>query len=89
LIFVLSLYFQRQRDYSAIETGLAFVPATVGVMAGNLLARRAASKLGPRAVLGTGALLMAVALAALLVIGAGSPYTALACKPKTISTSKT
>jgi DHA2 family methylenomycin A resistance protein-like MFS transporter len=78
LIFVLSLYFQRQRGYSAIETGLAFVPATAGVMAGNLLARRAASKLGPRAVLGTGALLMAVSLAALLVIGSGSPYTALA-----------
>jgi MFS transporter, DHA2 family, methylenomycin A resistance protein len=80
LIFVFSLYFQRQQGYSAIETGLAFAPTTAAVMAGNLLAGRTASKFSPRAVLGTGALLMGISLAALLGIGSGSSYVALAAQ---------
>jgi MFS transporter, DHA2 family, methylenomycin A resistance protein len=78
LIFVLSLYFQRLEGYSAIETGLAFVPTTAAVMAGNLLAGRAAARFGPRAVLGVGALLMIAGLVALLGIGSGSSYASLA-----------
>src|SRR6201999_1671450 len=63
LIFVLSLYSQHERGYSAIQTGLAFVPATAGVLAANLLAGRAAPGLGARAVDAVGALLVAAALA--------------------------
>jgi MFS transporter, DHA2 family, methylenomycin A resistance protein len=78
LIFVFSLYFQRLEGYSAIETGLAFLPTTAAVMAANLLAGRAAARFSPRAVLGVGSLLMVVGLAALLGIGAGPPYPSLA-----------
>jgi DHA2 family methylenomycin A resistance protein-like MFS transporter len=77
LIFIFSLYFQRQEGYSAIETGLAFLPTTAAVMAANLLAGRAASRFGPRAVLGAGAVLMLAGLLGLLGIGAGSSYVAL------------
>jgi MFS transporter, DHA2 family, methylenomycin A resistance protein len=80
LIFVLSLYFQRLEGYSAIETGLAFVPTTAAVMAGNLLAGRTAARFGPRAVLGVGALLMTAGLLALLDIGSGSSYPSLAAQ---------
>jgi DHA2 family methylenomycin A resistance protein-like MFS transporter len=48
------------------------------VMAANLLAGRAAERTSPRLVLGAGALLMAVALAALLGIGTDTPYLGLA-----------
>jgi MFS transporter, DHA2 family, methylenomycin A resistance protein len=80
LIFVFSLYFQRLKGYSAIETGLAFVPTTAAVMAGNLLAGRGASRFSPRAVLGVGALLMIAGLVSLLGIGAGSSYPSLAAQ---------
>jgi DHA2 family methylenomycin A resistance protein-like MFS transporter len=77
LIFVFSLYFQRERGYSAIETGLAFMPATAAVLAANLLARRAAARLGARVVVSAAALLMAAALAALLSVGSRTAYAAL------------
>jgi MFS transporter, DHA2 family, methylenomycin A resistance protein len=77
LIFVLSLYFQRQRGYSAIETGLAFVPATVGVFVANVTAGRLAGCFGPRRVALAGAAIMVASLAALLVIGPHSPYATL------------
>jgi MFS transporter, DHA2 family, methylenomycin A resistance protein len=74
LIFVFSLYFQEGRGYSAIDTGLAFVPATAAVMAGNLIAGRAAGRFSARTVLVAGALSMAVALVALLGIGSQTAY---------------
>jgi MFS transporter, DHA2 family, methylenomycin A resistance protein len=77
LIFLLSLFFQQVEGYSAIETGLAFVPSTVAVMAGNLLAGRAAERFGPARVMTTAALLMAASLAGLLVLDAGVAYPAL------------
>jgi DHA2 family methylenomycin A resistance protein-like MFS transporter len=74
LIFVLSLYFQQIEKRSPLETGLAFAPTTVAVMAANVLAGRAVRKLGSRAVMAAGALLVAVALVALLRVGASTPY---------------
>ena len=44
LIFVFSLFFQNVQGFSALQTGLAFVPTTVAVMAGNLLAPRCAAR---------------------------------------------
>jgi len=41
LIFVLSLYFQRFNGFSALATGLAFVPMMGAVLPANLLAARA------------------------------------------------
>jgi MFS transporter, DHA2 family, methylenomycin A resistance protein len=77
LIFLLSLYFQEVEGYSAIQTGLAFAPATAAVMAGNLLAGRAAERFGAARTMALSALLMSAALAGLLVLGAGIAYPAL------------
>ena len=40
LIFVLSLYFQQIKNYSALKTGLAFLPITAIVLIANLYASR-------------------------------------------------
>jgi MFS transporter, DHA2 family, methylenomycin A resistance protein len=75
LIFVFSLYFQGTRGFSPLRTGLAFVPTTAAVLVGNLAAGRLAGRFGVRRVLVAGALLVAVALAGLLVVDAGTPYS--------------
>jgi DHA2 family methylenomycin A resistance protein-like MFS transporter len=80
LIFVFSLYFQRDEGYSAIATGLAFVPASGAILAANLLAGRLTARFGPRAVVTAGMLLMAAALVALLGVESGTSYWALAAQ---------
>ncbi len=77
LIFVLSLFFQRAQHLSPLQTGLAFAPMTVAVIAANVLARHLVGALRARWVVALGALLMAAANAALLDAGAGSSYPQL------------
>jgi DHA2 family methylenomycin A resistance protein-like MFS transporter len=74
LIFVLSLFFQRGQHFSALQTGLAFAPMTIAVMASNLLAGRFADSIGARRTIALGALLMAAGLAALLGSGTGTGF---------------
>jgi len=77
LIFVLSLYFQRENDYSALETGLAFAPMMIAVFVANLAAERVVARFGARITIGAGAALAAVSCAALLGIERGTPYSLL------------
>jgi DHA2 family methylenomycin A resistance protein-like MFS transporter len=77
LIFVLSLYFQDTRHYSALVTGLAFGPATVAVGAANLSAGRLARVAGQRTILAGAALLVAAGLGGMLVIGPDTGYPAI------------
>ncbi len=56
----LTYYFQGVLHYSALKTGFAFVPFSVGIIVGATLASRLLPRFGPRALL-TGGLLMAVA----------------------------
>jgi DHA2 family methylenomycin A resistance protein-like MFS transporter len=77
LIFVLSLYFQTSRHYSALTTGLAFAPCTATVLAGNLLAGRISGSIGARRVLAGASALIAASLAGLLFIGAATSYVAI------------
>lgn len=77
LIFVFSLFFQRGQHLSAIQTGLAFAPATAAILAANLLAGRADARFGPRRTMAAGSLLMAAGCATLLGARAATPYTAL------------
>ena len=77
LIFVLSVYLQRARDFSALQTGLVFAPMTLAVMGTNVLAGRAVRALGPRAIIAAGALLAAAGTGALLGLGGGASYPAL------------
>jgi len=77
LIFVLSLFFQRDQGLSALETGLAFAPMTGVVLLTNIAAGRIARVTGPRRVILVGAVLAALACAALLGVGAGTSYGAM------------
>ncbi len=56
----LTYYFQGVLHYSALKTGFAFVPFSLGIIAGATAASRLLPRFGPRALL-TGGLLMAVA----------------------------
>jgi MFS transporter, DHA2 family, methylenomycin A resistance protein len=77
LIFVISLFFQRAQHLSALQTGLAFVPTMLSIMAANLASGRLAGGFGPRAAVAGGAVLMAVASLGLLIADGSTPYVAL------------
>jgi DHA2 family methylenomycin A resistance protein-like MFS transporter len=77
LIFVLSLFFQREQHLSSLQTGLAFAPMTAAIMAANLFAGRLARRLGSGRLIACGALLMAAGCGALLGAGAQSSYISL------------
>jgi MFS family permease len=46
--FVISVFLQVVRDYSAIETGVIFTAATIGILGSSLLAERLAKKYAQR-----------------------------------------
>jgi EmrB/QacA subfamily drug resistance transporter len=48
--FLASLYLQQLLGYSALDTGLVFLPAALATIAGSHLAAQAVSRLGPRPV---------------------------------------
>ncbi|HKE40333.1 MAG TPA: MFS transporter [Casimicrobiaceae bacterium] len=77
LIFVFSLYFQRQNGYSPLQTGLAFAPLMVAVLVANLSAARISRSIGARNTIAIGAALAGVACVALLGIKQGTPYTSM------------
>jgi DHA2 family methylenomycin A resistance protein-like MFS transporter len=77
LIFVLSLFFQRDQGRSALETGLAFAPMTGIVMATNVGAGRLARRFGARPVMVGAAVLAAAACAVLLAVGPQTSYGAM------------
>lgn len=74
LIFVLSLLFQRTQHYSALETGLAFLPMTGIVLAANLFSGRIAVLTGARLPIPTGQVLMIAGCQGLLPTREGRPY---------------
>jgi DHA2 family methylenomycin A resistance protein-like MFS transporter len=73
LIFVFSLFFQREQGFSALGTGLAFLPLTGVVLASNLAARPLGAAIGTRAVILVGLTAMAVGCAGLLTVGRSTP----------------
>jgi DHA2 family methylenomycin A resistance protein-like MFS transporter len=77
LIFVFSLFFQRAEHFSALQAGLAFAPMTGAIMAANAVAGRLDQRLGSRAVIIGGALLMAAGAVALEGIGPHSTFATL------------
>jgi DHA2 family methylenomycin A resistance protein-like MFS transporter len=87
LIFVLSLFFQRQQGHSALETGLLFAPMTAVVLAANIAAGHLARVIGPKRVILLGSLLAAVACAALLNAGQHTPYAAMVTQLVTLGAS--
>ena len=71
--FVVSAYLQVVRGYNAIETGVIFTAATVGLLASSLAAGRLAKRRAQRTLILVGFLVTVGGIAVLLALVAGSP----------------
>src|SRR6478752_4418989 len=78
LIFALSLYFQRERGYSPLWTGLAFLPATAVVTGGNAVSGAMVKQRGARLPVLLGLTALAAGLLGLLPLGQATPYVVIA-----------
>ncbi len=76
-IFVLSLYLQHIRGYSALTAGLAFLPLTATFIVANLISGWMTGRFGFRAPMSVGALIGACGFALLARLDANSAYLAM------------
>ena len=72
--FFLSLYLQQVHHDGALETGLAFLPMTLAIVAASSLAPRVVARFGVRNVLTAGMLFTTAGLALFAGIDPGSSY---------------
>jgi DHA2 family methylenomycin A resistance protein-like MFS transporter len=77
VIFVLSLYLQHIRGYSALNAGLAFLPLTATFIVANLVSGWMTGRFGFRAPMTLGALIGACGFALLARLDANSAYMAM------------
>ena len=70
----LTFYFQGTLHYSAIRSGFAFLPFSIGIITGATVSSRLLPRLGPRALMTTGFALGAVGLGIFTQVGAHSSY---------------
>jgi MFS family permease len=71
--FVISVFLQEVRHFSAIQTGLALTPATVGILASSAAAGRLASRRPQRQLIIAGFVATTVGMGLLLALGQGDP----------------
>jgi len=71
--FVISVYLQQARGFSAIETGLLLMPATVGLLLSSAAAPRMARRHTQRRLIRFGFFLTALGLGLLLALGGTRP----------------
>jgi DHA2 family methylenomycin A resistance protein-like MFS transporter len=74
IVFVLSLYLQRVHGYSALRTGLAYLPLTATFFGVNVLSGWLIGVIGARPLMVIGALIDAGGFALLLLLNAHSSY---------------
>jgi MFS family permease len=72
--FFLALYLHEALHHDALQTGVAFLPMTLGVAVTASFAPRLVARFGPRAVLTTGMLLAATGLALLTGVRPNGTY---------------
>lgn len=77
LIFAFSLYFQNIHGFTALRTGLAFLPMMAAILAANLKAGTIAAKITPRRLILIGEGLLAAGCFALLGTGERTSYWAM------------
>ncbi|MER8186890.1 MFS transporter [Kitasatospora sp. NPDC094015] len=77
MVFTASLYFQHQRGYSALGTGLALFPAVAMTMFASALAGRLARRTGHRPLVVTGMLVASAGLAGWAAAGPDPAYPVL------------
>ncbi|WP_405659599.1 MFS transporter [Streptomyces sp. RK9] len=73
VVFLLGLYCQELLGMSGIATGLMFVPLAALITSTNLMSAPLADRVGRRAVIVTGQLVLAIAMFALLPLAADTP----------------
>jgi predicted MFS family arabinose efflux permease len=74
--FFLSLYLQEVLHYGPLQTGLAFLPMTLAIVATSSLAPRIVARVGERRLLTVGMLCAAVGLFLLMDVHSGGSYVA-------------
>ena len=67
VFFVISVFLQQERGYSAIQTGLTLVPATVGILLSSAMAQRMASRHPQRLLIRSGFTVTMVGIVLLLL----------------------
>ena len=77
LIFVFSLYFQRVRQLSPLQTGLTFVPMMGACFVANLNIGRISSRFGDRKCVVAGTSIIMLGCLTLLNVGANTGYSSL------------
>ncbi|MGW3245821.1 MFS transporter [Streptomyces sp. NPDC001070] len=77
MVFTASLYFQHQRGFSALGTGLALFPAVAMTMFASVLSGRLARRTGDRPLVVTGMLVAALGLAGWAAAGTDPAYPLL------------
>ena len=70
----LTYYFQGTLHYSALKSGFAFVPFSLGIITGATLGSRFLPRFGPRALMATGLLMAAAGLVLFSTIDVHSTY---------------
>jgi EmrB/QacA subfamily drug resistance transporter len=76
LFFFGVLYFQQIKGYNALESGVAFLPMTLGIIGGSALSQRLIARFGPVAVLAGGLALGAAGLLWMTTLTPGASYAA-------------
>jgi MFS transporter, DHA2 family, methylenomycin A resistance protein len=76
-LFVMSLYFQDVRGYSALQTGLALLPEAALLTVASAVSGRVMARTGPRVPMQAGLLLGGAGLLGLVVAGAHAPCLVL------------
>ncbi|GFZ89353.1 MFS transporter [Dyella caseinilytica] len=74
IVFLLSLYLQRVHGYSALRTGLAYLPLTATFFGVNIFSGWLVGAVGARLPMVLGALIDAAGFGLFLLLGAASPY---------------
>ena len=74
MFLFLTYYFQGTLHYSALKSGFAFLPFSLGVIVGAAVAARLLPRFGPRVLMVIGMIMAAVGLALLTQIGAHTGY---------------
>src|SRR4051794_27931441 len=68
VFFVISVFLQQERGYSAIQTGLTLVPATIGILLSSGMAQRMASRHPQRLLIRAGFTITMTGIALLLLL---------------------
>ncbi|KQX71747.1 MULTISPECIES: MFS transporter [Aeromicrobium] len=73
-VFLITQFFQFVRDYSALETGVRFLPVALSIAAASIVGGMLAPRLGTRAVVTPGLVMMGASFLWISTIGADVPF---------------